>query len=323
MKYVRLSGCGLTVSKVCLGTMTFGGQLSKTDSTTVVKIAKQEGINFIDTADIYTAGESEKHVGCALKGDRHDWILATKVCNRTGSGHNDEGLSRLHIMNAIESSLRNLQTDYIDIYYLHRPDYGTPIDETMEAMHRLLVDGKIRYIGVSNFSSWSIVDILHLCKERLISAPVINQTVYNLLTRGIEDELMPMSKQFGISTIVYNPLASGLLTGKHQRHAPVSGSRLSTSELYKNRYWTERNLDAVEKYKAIAEKNDMSLIEMAFRFSHSLQGVETVLVGVSSPEQLQTNIEWILKDSLSDQIMIEINEVYRELPLGERFKYYR
>ena len=202
MKYINMPGTGLVVSKACLGTMTFGGQVSEADAIGIVHAAADEGINYIDTANIDTKGESERIVGKALKGERDNWVLETKVCNVVGEGPNDNGLSRRHIMKAVEDSLTRLQTDYIDVYYLHRPDHRTPFEETMRAMDDLIHQGKVRYIGISNFAVWQTLDILNLCRAKLLNGPVIMQTVYNLLTRGIEDELLPMTEAHDMVVMV-------------------------------------------------------------------------------------------------------------------------
>ena len=324
MKYVNMPGTGLIVSKACLGTMTFGGQVSEEDAVTIVKTAADEGINYIDTADVYTKGESEKIVGKALKGNRDRWILESKVCNSVGDELNDNGLSRRHIMQAVENSLKRLQTDYIDVYYLHRPDHRTPFEETMRAMDDLIHQGKVRYIGISNFAAWEVTEIVNLCKANLLTAPVINQTVYNLLTRGIEDELLPMGKAHGMGVMVYNPLASGLLTGKFKRgEAPLEGTRLATSKMYNDRYWNDDNLLATEEFAAIAAKAGMSLVEMSMRFVTTNPSIDCVLLGVSKTSQLQQNLSSILADPLNEELMQEINSVYDRLPVGNRFKYFR
>lgn len=323
MKITQLPGTGLRVSAVCLGTMTFGGQVNEGDGIRVLQMAVDHGINFVDTADMYTGGESERIVGKGLKGIRDKVVLATKVCNATGPNPNDQGLSRIHIRQAVDASLRRLQTDYIDVYYLHRPDRGTPLEETMSVIDDLIHEGKIRYVGVSNFSSWAIADILAHCDKRNYANLAVNQSVYNLLTRGIEDELLPMSIAHQLGVVVYNPLASGLLTGKHTGDVPQADSRLAQSKLYHDRYWNKPNSDAVVQLKQIAEDEGISLLEMSLRWCANQTAISSVLVGVSRVEQLNQNIECLEKGPLSDTCLDRCDQVWNSLPIGSRFKYYR
>lgn len=324
MIYVNMPGTGLVVSRACLGTMTFGGQVSEQDALRIVQSAQNMGINYIDTADVYTKGESERITGKAIHAQRDKWVLESKVCNATSADPNDNGLSRRHIIKAVEDSLVRLNTDYIDVYYLHRPDHRTPLEETMEAMNSLIRSGKIRYTGISNFSAWTIADILALCAQRLLTAPVINQTVYNLLARGIESELIPFAQAHEMGVMVYNPLASGMLTGKFKKgDAPLPGTRLATSKLYSDRYWCDENLDATEAYAQIAREAGISLIEMAMRFCANRPGINCVLVGVSKIEQLEQNVQAVLKDALPQDVLEKIDCVYGKLPVGSRFQYFR
>ncbi len=324
MKYISMTGTGLIVSKACLGAMTFGGQVAEKEALDIINAAKDLGINYIDTANVYTGGESERIVGKALKGHRDEWVLETKVCNSVGEFPNDNGLSRRHIIKAVENSLKSLQTDYIDVYYLHRPDHRTPFEETLSAFDYLVRSGKVRYIGISNFSAWQIADILALCKANLLTAPVINQTVYNLLTRGIEDELLPFAKAHNMGVMVYNPLASGMLTGKFKKgDAPLEGTRLATNKMYADRYWSDENLDATDEFKKIADKAGISPIDMALRFVSNAPGVDCVLVGVSKISQLNQNVAAVLSEKLDNDTLEALDNVYSRLPVGSRFKYYR
>ena len=179
MEYVHLKGTGLTVSKVCLGTMTFGGQVNEEDSIRIIHAGLEQGINFVDTADLYYQGQSELVTGKALKGRRDGVVLATKVFNPMSDDPNDRGLNRRHILDALDKSLKRLQTDYVDIYYLHQPDYRTPIQETLETMDSLVRSGKVRYIGVSNYAAWQISDLLACARENHWNPPVVTQNVYN------------------------------------------------------------------------------------------------------------------------------------------------
>lgn len=323
MEYVRLKGTGLTVSKVCMGTMTFGGQVPEADAIRIIHQALDQGVNCVDTADIYYRGASEEVTGKALLGRRDRVILSTKVYNPMSDDLNDRGLNRSHILNALEQSLRRLQTDYIDIYYLHQPDSSTPLEETLETMDALVRSGKVRYVGVSNFSSWQISDLIAAAGRNHWTAPVVTQNVYNLLTRGIEEELIPMAQEHGLGVIAYNPLMSGMLTGKHQRGKPAPGSRLADDPKYHSRYWSDENFDAAEELEIIAKKIGLSLIELSFRWCVNQPGINAVLLGVSKPEHLEANLNAILKPELPPEILADCDRVWRRMGVGTRFPYYR
>jgi aryl-alcohol dehydrogenase-like predicted oxidoreductase len=220
MQYRNLGRSGLKVSPICLGTMMFGGPTDEATAGRIVANAREAGVNFIDTANVYTDGRSEEITGRAIKGDRAAWILATKVANPTGSGVNDRGLSRVHVMRAAEDSLRRLGTDVIDIYYLHKEDHDTPLAETVRAMADLVRAGKIRHFGVSNHRSWRVAEICRLCDELGIDRPVVSQPYYNAFNRMPETEHLPACAHFGLGVVPYSPLARGVLTGKYDPDAP-------------------------------------------------------------------------------------------------------
>ena len=322
MLYNRLKRTNLRVSELCLGTMTFGGQVCEKESFAIMDCANDNGINFWDTANSYNCGESERIVGQALKGRRDSIILATKVCNPTGNGINDHGLSRRHIFAAVDESLRRLATDYIDIYYLHAPDYETHIDETMDAMNDLIHIGKIRYIGVSNIPAWLIADILAICDKRGYVAPVITQNVYNTITRGIEDELVPFIKAHDLSLAVFNPLAGGLLTGKHNPDKPAKNTRFFNNPGYCSRYWLQENFAAVDKMKETAQRHDMSLTQMSLKWCISRPHVTSVITGASHLDQLKENLSFVDGNPLPDEILKTCDEVWDSL-CGSRFSYHR
>ncbi len=220
MQYCYLPASSLQVSRLSLGTMMFGGQTDESSALAIMDYAFDHGINVFDTANVYNEGRSEQIVGKALQGRRDRIILATKVRNAMGKDVNCEGLSRSQILYQAEQSLRRLNTDYIDIYYLHKPDYHTPIEETMEAVSSLVRAGKVRYIGVSNYAAWQLSDILALCDKRNYIAPVITQNVYNMITRGLESELLPCIDHHKVGLTIYNPIAGGLLAGKQHKGEP-------------------------------------------------------------------------------------------------------
>jgi len=322
MKYKQLPGTGLKVSELSLGTMMFGGQTSEAESLRIMDYAFDQGINLFDTANIYNEGASERCVAKGLKGRRDQIILATKVGIRMGTGINDHGLSRRHIMAAVDASLKRLETDYIDIYYLHKPDYSTNLEETLETMTGLVKAGKIRYIGVSNYAAWQIADIMAICDKRNYIPPVITQNVYNLITRGIENELIPFLNAHNLGMTVYNPIAAGLLTGKHKPGQPSADTRFAQNKMYYDRYWSEQNFAALEKLMKIAADYGMTILQLAMKWCNQNSRVTSVITGVSNLSQLEQNIASIEGEPLSEEILAKCDEVWRWLT-GNTFKYNR
>ena len=226
MKLVKLGRSGLSVSRLCLGTMMFGGPTDEPTAGRIVARAREQGVNFIDTADGYTGGRSEEVVGRTIKADRNWWVLATKCANPTGQGPNARGLSRRHVQHAVEASLRRMDTDVIDVLYLHKEDHATPLSETVHALGDLIRAGKIRYFGVSNYRSWRVAELCRLCDAAGIDRPIVSQPLYNALNREVETEHLPACRYFGLGVVPYSPLARGVLTGKYQPNvAPSEDSR--------------------------------------------------------------------------------------------------
>lgn len=226
MEYRSLGRSGVKVSPLCLGTMMFGGPTDESTAGRIVARAREQGINFIDTADGYTGGRSEEVVGRAIKADRSWWVLATKCANPTGQGPNARGLSRRHLQHAVEASLRRLDTEVIDLLYLHKEDHATPLAETVHALADLIRAGKIRYFGVSNYRSWRVAEICRLCDDIGIDRPIASQPLYNALNREVETEHLPACGYFGLGVVPYSPLARGVLTGKYQPNvAPPAETR--------------------------------------------------------------------------------------------------
>jgi aryl-alcohol dehydrogenase (NADP+) len=226
MEYRNLGRSGLKVSPLCLGTMMFGGQTDEAESVRVIARARAQGVNFIDTADVYNEGRSEEVVGRAVAADRDWWVVATKFANPTGSGPNGRGTSRVHAIRAVEASLRRLGTEVIDVVYLHREDHATPLGETVRAIADLVRAGKIRHFGVSNYRAWRVAEICRLCDEAGIDRPVVSQPLYNALNRMVETEHLPACAALGVGVFPYSPLARGVLTGKYAPDvAPAEGTR--------------------------------------------------------------------------------------------------
>lgn len=321
MEYNNLIGTGLTVSKICLGTMTFGAQLNEQDSINVVKRAVEKGINFIDTADIYVKGASEEILGKALTGMRDEIVLASKVGGPSEKGPNGRGLSRKHIITSVEKSLKRLNTDYLDICYLHFPDSNTPMEETLESTNQLIQSGKVRYIGMSNYAAWQIMEALSICDKRNWIAPSITESVYNAFTRGIESELVPFIKKKKIGLAAFNPIAGGLLSGKHKKEKPVDNTRFSDLGGYYKRYWNDETFSVIEVLEKVASENNMSLLELALRWSVSYDYVTSVIIGVSRIEHLEQNITYLDKGALTKEILTKCDEAWQMIS-GNRFSYH-
>ena len=322
MEFTCIKGTGLKVSRFCLGTMTFGGQTSEEDSKRIVDYAIDQGVNFFDTADGYTDGLSEKFLGKALEGKRENAVIATKVTNPRGPLPNQSGQGRKHILQDLEVSLRNLRTDYIDLYYLHRPDPDTPMEEVIETMTGLVRSGKIRYYGVSNYSTWQCCSFIHKAERMHAVAPVITESVYNLITRGIEDEMVPFLNEYRMGLAVYNPIAAGLLTGKHSRGKPEANSRFDINYGYSLRYFNDRNFDAVDALTTIAAENGMSLLEFSLQWLLNRPVVDSIIVGASKYEHIVQNIGFASGEKmLSSDAMKKCDAVWDTLR-GQYFSYH-
>lgn len=260
MEYRRLGRSGLMVSPICLGTMMFGGRTDALISERIIGQARDAGVNFIDTADVYSEGASEEITGRAIADQRDSWVLATKLCNPMGDGPNERGLSRKYVMAAIDASLRRLGTDYADIYYLHREDLGTPLEETVTAMGDLIRAGKIRYFGVSNYRSWRIAEIARICDLQGVPRPVVSQPYYNAMNRMPEVEHLPACAHYGLGVVPYSPLARGVLTGKyHPDEAPDAESRAAAQDRrMMQTEWRRESLVIAQEIKAHAESRGIT-----------------------------------------------------------------
>ena len=294
MQYRKMGRTGLKVSAICLGSSTYGSQVDEIEAIDIIESALAAGVNFFDTADAYTEGRSEEIIGKALKGKRQSVVLATKVGHRTGPGVNDAGLSRKHIMQGIEDSLRRLGTDYIDLYYVHEPDYDTPIEETLRALDDLVHQGKVRYIACSNFYAWQLCKALWVSDLHGLVRFDCIQPPYNLFTRDIEYELLPLCASEGVGVCVFNPLAGGLLTGKHDPHKPpAKGTRFALERLgaiYRKHYWSATNFEAVASLKQIAEEHGRNLPQFALAWVLSNEVITSAICGATSLKHLEENL---------------------------------
>jgi aryl-alcohol dehydrogenase-like predicted oxidoreductase len=291
MQYKKMGRTGLKISEITLGTMIFGQQVDEVEANTIIDLAIEKGINSFDTADGYADGRSEEIVGKSLKNKRHSVVLASKVASKQGLGLNDSGLSREHIFQAVEHSLRRLGTDYLDIYYAHHPDSTTPIEETLRAFDSLVQQGKVRYIACSNYRAGQLVRALAVSEQRNLARFDCVQTVYNLITRDVETELLPTCADEGVGVVVYNPLAGGLLTGKHNAtEPPPSDTRFGQNPIYFERYWSPVNFTAVEHIKKITEAYDRKPAQFALAWVLGNPKIASAIVGASSAKQLAENL---------------------------------
>jgi len=325
MEYRKMGRTGLKVSAFCLGTMTFGRQVEEKESIRIIDAAIDAGVNFIDTADMYVNGVTEEIVAKAIKGKRDALVIASKGGHIRGLGekygelkdygpidlarprsfhpwpsgddigHNDMGLSRKHIMQAVEGSLRRLNTDYLDLYYAHMPDYSTPLEETLRAMDDLVRQGKVRYLGCSNFRAYQLCKALWISDKLNLSRWDCIQPPFNLLARDVEYELLPLCGEEGVGVCVFSPIAAGFLTGKYTKGKdPIEGTRFGLAHLgykYNQPYWSDVNFEAVDTLKQIAEDHGKKLSEFALAWVLSNPTITSVVCGATSVEQLQQNME--------------------------------
>ena len=297
MQHTSFGKTGLQVSKLCLGTMTFGLQCDEAQSHAILDTAASGGIDFLDAADVYplggghnTAGRTEEIVGGWLQGKRHQYVLATKCVGAMGPKPWDQGMSRKHILDAIDASLRRLGTDYVDLYQLHSYDPRTPIDEALEALDTVVRHGKARYAGVSNWPAYKVARAIGRSELRDLVQVKSVQPRYNLLFRSFERDLLPLCAEEGVAVIPYNPLAGGLLTGKHDNKAlPPEGSRFqlgTAGPRYRQRYWHGQQFETIEALRKVANEAAMSMATMAMRWVLSNPAITAPIIGASRPEQL-------------------------------------
>ncbi len=295
MEYRSLGRTGLKVSSLCLGCMMFGGKTTPADSAAIIDRSIDAGINFIDTANVYNAGRSEEATGAALKnnGKRNQVVLATKVHGKMGEGVNDMNNTRRHIIESVESSLRRLGTDWIDLYQIHRPQSDMAIDETLRALDDLVRSGKVRYLGASTFAAWQLLESLWVSKEYGLNRFVCEQPPYNLLDRRIERELLPMAQSYGIGVIPWSPLAGGLLTGKYSRNEPPpEDSRYANSSanpMYRRRM-NDNIWDVIEGLEEIARAKSVTLSQFSLAWCMQAPGVTSPIIGPRTMEQFEDNL---------------------------------
>jgi aryl-alcohol dehydrogenase (NADP+) len=327
MEHTRLGRTGLQVSKLCLGTMTFGLQCDEPTSVAILDRAAEGGIDFLDTSDVYplggdlsTQGRTEEILGRWSLGKRDRFIIATKCFGRTGPAPFDGGNSRKHIFDAIEASLRRLQTDYIDLYQLHGYDTATPIDETLGALDDLVRQGKVRYTGCSNFLTYQLVRAIGRSETLGLARFDSVQPRYNLLFRQIEREMLPFCAEDGVGVIPYNPIAGGLLAGKHSRSAPPEeGTRFTlggAAKIYQNRYWHEGEFDTVEQLLPLADAAGLSLVTLAVAWVMANPAVTAPIIGASRAEQLDPSLAAV-DVVLDDDLKVRLDDLTHSYRMGD------
>ena len=312
MEYKNLGRSGLQVPVVGLGCNSFGRRCDQSATSAVVDKALELGVTFFDTADVYgPGGLSEEYLGVALQGKRRDAIIATKFMGPMGDGPLWSGGSRRYIFDAVDASLRRLQTDYIDLYQIHFPDVKTPIEETLRALDDLVRQGKVRYFGCSNFTGWQVVEAQWITKTEHLSPLVSAQNQYNLLDRRIERELVPACDAYGLGVLPYFPLASGFLTGKYRQGEPApEGTRLAGAGGMADRVLTEGNFQTLAKLEAFAESAGHSMVDLAIGWLASQPHVSSVIAGATKPEQVEQNVraaEW----KLTAEELAEVDKITR------------
>lgn len=321
MRYNGLGPSGMRVSELCLGCLPFGSQVPEQEAVRIIHTAWDAGIVFFDTADVYSAGRSEIILGKALKDRRHKAIIATKFGLATGDGVNDRGASRKHIFHAVEEGLRRLQTDFIDLLYLHKADPNTRLEETLQALEDLVHQGKVCYLGVCNLDAWRIGKALGLQAGRGWATFQSVQVPYNLVRRQIERDILQLCKAEGLGLVTYNALAGGLLTGKYRwEEEPPPGTLFSKPDYlesewldtYKERYWNSAVFHAVEDLKPMAESFNKSLAQLALHWVLQQPWVTSMIIGVTSLRQLETSLG-ALEVSLTPQDLEACNAVWSKV----------
>ncbi|NLS00484.1 aldo/keto reductase [Rhizobium sp. P38BS-XIX] len=331
MQYKQLSRTGLSVSRLCLGTGTFGHQTDEAEAVRILDAAVDAGVNFIDTADMYPGGalphevgSSEEITGRWLKGKRGRFILGTKAGGPMGPSQWDRGASRKHLLDAIDASLKRLDTDYVDLYQIHMDDPSTPLDETAEALDLIVRSGKVRYIGVSNFLAYRLARAIGRQDTLRLARFVSVQPRYNLLFREIERDLLPLAQEENLAVIPYNPLAGGLLTNRYKLDDNPDQGRFSTTEMgqfgamYKARYWKEREFETIRQLRAIGQEIGEPLPKLAIAWIMANPAITSVILGASRTEQLTDTLaaaDFLISAELKAKLD-ELTSVYRQGDAG-------
>ncbi len=327
MQYAPLGSTGIKVSRLCMGTATFGGQSDDAASWAMLDACVAQGVNFIDTANVYPLGsepkdkgESERIVGQWLKGKRHQFIVATKGGGVMGPLPWESGNSRKHLLDAVDASLKRLGTDYVDLYQVHYEDPHTPLDETLAALDAIVRSGRARYAGISNFQPWRLARAIGRCETNHWVRPVAVQPRYNLLFRQIERDLIPLCREEKLGMICYNPLAGGLLSGKHRFTAqPDADTRFGSgksADMYKDRYWHEREFLAVSQFVELAAQAGMAPVRLAVAWVLAQPAVTSAILGASRVQQLPEVLS-ATEAALDADLLARLNDLSLEFRMGD------
>ena len=305
MEYTFLGNSGVQVSRLCMGTMTFGDEADKDESAAMFKRCREAGINFFDCANVYSQGKAEEILGELIHGCRDDLVITTKVWGKMGDDINSQGCSRRHIFAAAEASLKRLKTSYIDVYLLHRFDPHTPLEETLSALNDLVTQGKVRYIGASNFAAWQMAKALGLAAQHDWPSLKCVQPMYNLVKRQAEVEILPFAEHENVAVISYNPLGGGLLTGKYGKSIEESSNRLGSNKMYRKRYGDEWMLDAALDYVSYARDHGYNPVSLAVAWVAAHPAITAPIIGARNVAQLE--------DSLAAAAIPMTDELYADL----------
>ena len=290
MEYRRMGRSGLKVSEICLGTMTFGHTTDEAEAKRIMDLAFDAGVNFFDTADGYATGRSEEILGRTLKGRRRDAIVATKFFNPMGPGPNDSGMSRVHIMQAVEDSLRRLQMDYIDIYYIHHVDTQTPLEEMLRALDDLVRQGKVRYLACSNYEAWRLMEATWISDSQGLYRFECYQPQYSLIVRDIEQEIIPVCQLKGLGVVVWGPMAGGFLTGKYKPgERSVPGTRSEEGWVFPTKFWAENADESLAALLEVAGELGRTPAQVANRWVLQQPAITSAIVGARTAEQARDN----------------------------------
>lgn len=317
MEYKTLGNSGLKVSTLCLGTMTFGGEADESTSKAIYQAAKDKGINFFDTANIYNNGTSEKILGKLIHEHRDKVIIATKAYFPTGEGVNDKGLGRGHLIKALDDSLKRLNTDYIDVYYAHAFDENTPLEETLATFDNFVKQGKVRYLGLSNFAAWQVMKAIAVTQQNNYTPISVIQPMYNLVKRQCESELLPMALSEGLGVASYSPLGGGLLTGKYK--TGKKEGRFAESTMYQKRYNDEITYKTVDSYVDFANQNNLNPVSLAIAWVKAHKAITAPLIGARNLEQLKPALA-SLDIHMTEELRTKITDLSPEMVLATGHK---
>ena len=290
MEYKNLGTTGMKVSSLCMGTMTFGEAADEATSKQLYKMCKDAGINFFDCANGYAKGKSEEILGKLIKSHRDETVVTTKVYFKTNKDINSGGLSRFHMTKALEASLKRMGTDYVDIYYLHHFDENTSLEETLQTLNDFVRQGKVLYIGVSNFAAWQIMKAISICNRMNLSPISCIQPMYNLLKRQVESEILPMAISESLGVFTYSPLAGGLLSGKYLQEKTEEG-RFDTSTMYQKRYQDKTNQEVVMAFNKFAADHNYNPVSLAIAWAGAHPGVTAPIIGARNVDQLKPALD--------------------------------